>query len=212
MTGTVLLFVVIAISVLPLIPAWFYFRKKNIKGVWFLICMGMGFISVIIALLVQFYLPAFPESSLSYIIYFFIRISLVEELSRLVVFIPFFHYAARQKGIDEDAELWGSKSGLIAGLGFAAAESVFYSASNVSIALLRAFSAAPLHGACGARIGNALCCIRERPLRSALLFLTAILIHGMYDFFIADPGLPSILSLFIAVAAFGSSLLSLRQN
>jgi RsiW-degrading membrane proteinase PrsW (M82 family) len=102
-------------------------------------------------------------------------------------------------------------AGLAAGLGFAAVESASYGAADIGVALLRAFTAAPLHGACGARAGAAAELWGESRVRAALFFFSALMIHGIYDLVIVSPGVPSFLAILIALAALGSSLAAIHR-
>jgi RsiW-degrading membrane proteinase PrsW (M82 family) len=102
-------------------------------------------------------------------------------------------------------------AGLAAGLGFAAVESASYGAADIGVALLRAFTAAPLHGACGARAGAAAELWGKSRVRAALSFFSALMIHGIYDLVILSPGVPSFLAVLIALAALGSSLAAIHR-
>jgi RsiW-degrading membrane proteinase PrsW (M82 family) len=105
-----------------------------------------------------------------------------------------------------------SAAGLVAGLGFAALEGAVYGASDAGIALLRIFTAAPLHGACGARVGAAAVMFRERTAQALFRFLSAAFIHGIYNFMILMPGFPSIIAVVIALSALVSSILGIRSG
>jgi RsiW-degrading membrane proteinase PrsW (M82 family) len=97
-------------------------------------------------------------------------------------------------------------------LGFAAAENALYAAADIRIALLRAVTAAPLHGACGSRVGTAAALPGGGPRRAAAIFLSAAAIHTAYDFMLTGAGILPFLSVPVALAALGSSLLALRRN
>jgi hypothetical protein len=87
-----------------------------------------------------------------------------------------------------------------------------YAAADLRIALLRAFTAAPLHGACGSRIGTAAALFGSRPPRAAVMVFTAAAIHTAYNFMLVSPGILPFFSIPIALAALGSSLLALRTD
>jgi RsiW-degrading membrane proteinase PrsW (M82 family) len=246
MNGLWLLFLLIFISALPIIPAWFWFRRgtsaprggfRSFKSGShkFLFSIAAGLVSVLVAILIQSLFPppgTGAGSPGSVLFGIFIRIALVEELSRILTLGPLIGVYRRKlrvqesklpgadgirpSGFDDDSRFAGgfmaSAMGLAAGLGFAVVESALYAAASPGIALLRAFTAAPLHGACGARVGASIGFVRSRPFHSAVLFVTAVLIHGMYDFFIIYPGIPSFLSVFIALSALGASILTLRYE
>jgi hypothetical protein len=87
-------------------------------------------------------------------------------------------------------------------------ENAFYgiSESDFRITMLRALTAAPLHGACGIRVCAALLAIRKHPLKASFLFVSAVLIHGAYNLMIISPAFPSWLAIPIAFAALFSSI------
>ena len=105
----------------------------------------------------------------------------------------------------------GTAAGLIAGFGFSILESARYAASglDINIALLRIFTAA-LHGACGSRVGAAAVMIRTNPFQAFFRIIIAVAIHGVYNFMVTVPGLPSIAAFIIAASAFTTVILSLR--
>jgi RsiW-degrading membrane proteinase PrsW (M82 family) len=102
--------------------------------------------------------------------------------------------------------------GLIAGLGFAVIETAMYGVGDFRITLVRAVTAAPLHGACGARIGMAVSHLRDAPGLALVRFLYAVGIHGMYNFMIISPGIPLVFPILIAFTAFLSSIQLIRYS
>jgi RsiW-degrading membrane proteinase PrsW (M82 family) len=106
-----------------------------------------------------------------------------------------------------------SAAGLITGLGFAIIESAVFGASNPGNALLRAFTAAPLHGACGARVGSSIVMFRKYPMQAFFRFIFAVATHGIYDFMLIIPGrLSPVIALLIALSAFASSVLAIHSR
>jgi RsiW-degrading membrane proteinase PrsW (M82 family) len=103
-------------------------------------------------------------------------------------------------------------TGLIAGLGFAVIETALYGVGNFSIALVRAVTAAPLHGACGVRVGIAVSHVRNAPGLALVRFLYAVGIHGMYNFMILSPGIPLVFPILIAFTALLSSIQLIRYS
>jgi RsiW-degrading membrane proteinase PrsW (M82 family) len=219
MNGLPVLLFLILISALPVIFVFIWYRLARcpISTVWFLLFLLGGGASLFIALVLQNRIPAMSgptagsvlESLGPVLFNLFCRIAATEEASRVLVFIILFPLA-RIKG--ENAILRGSAAGLVAGLGFALVESATYGASDIEIALLRAVTTAPLHGACGARVGAAVAGLRERPLPSLARFITAIVIHGMYNFMILINGVPAIMAILAAICALASSILSIRAG
>jgi RsiW-degrading membrane proteinase PrsW (M82 family) len=102
---------------------------------------------------------------------------------------------------------------MVAGFGFAILESAVYGASNPSSTVLRMFTAAPLHGACGSRVGVSLTMFPKSPVRAVFRFLTAVAIHGVYNFMLIIPGvIPSIAAVLIALSALTMSVLAIRSG
>jgi hypothetical protein len=82
----------------------------------------------------------------------------------------------------------------------------------MGIAFIRAFTTAPLHGACGARVGAAAADLRETPFPALMRFLSAVAIHGMFDFMILLRGVPWVLAILTAFSALASSILFIRAG
>jgi RsiW-degrading membrane proteinase PrsW (M82 family) len=159
----------------------------------------------------------------------FIR-AFTEELSRLIMLIILFFGIHRLNAIRQPEqalanlpdsnltptisdETMAGAAGLIAGLGFAILESAVYGASNPANALLRTFTAAPLHGACGFRVGSAAIMFKDHPIYALFRFLSAVIIHGIYNFMLRIPGVfPSIAAVLIALSALASSVLVIRNG
>jgi RsiW-degrading membrane proteinase PrsW (M82 family) len=230
MNGLMVLFLLIFVAAIPifLVYLWFRMARFPLSLPWALFFLLSGAAALFIALLLQNLLPAaLPANSrLSAVIFnIFCKIALTEELGRLLMLLLFFKILrlmgkgippARIDGNTTDpvpgvfsssAAVWGSVAGLLAGLGFALIESASYGAADMGVTLLRAFTAAPLHGACGARVGAAAAVCRDHPLPALMRFLSAVAIHGMYNFMILLPGTPTVLAIFIALSAAGSSVL-----
>jgi RsiW-degrading membrane proteinase PrsW (M82 family) len=146
----------------------------------------------------------------------FCEVALTEEAGRFLVFLVFFRIAARFSGQPGSGaapapEFWGALAGLTAGIGFAVIENTSYGAADMGIAFIRAFTAAPLHGACGARVGVAVVNLRD-PFSPLLHFSFAVAIHGMYDLMLLLGGIPWILAILVAFSAFASSILFIRAG
>jgi RsiW-degrading membrane proteinase PrsW (M82 family) len=201
----ILLLLILAAS-LPVIAVFFWLRAKKsaVTRSWFLVSFVAGIVSFLTAILLQNFFPYHGRDDRFIQLLFgvFIRIALVEEVSRLVTIVPLLK-AGKYRDID------GSNAatlGLAAGLGFAALENAFYGLADIHITLIRAFTAAPLHGACGIRAGTAVFLIRRRPAKALFAFIYAVLIHGAYNLMILIPAIPSVLAVLTALAAFFGSL------
>jgi RsiW-degrading membrane proteinase PrsW (M82 family) len=194
---------------------WFQARKFPLGLPWFLLSLAAGIISLLAAALIQKIIPPSSGNGLGWIFFgFFVRIALVEEASRLVTLVPLLEAGKRRLCMDES---FSAALGLAAGLGFAAIENAFYGTADVNITLLRAFTAAPLHAACGIRIGTAVFAFKNNPSKAFFLFVTAVLIHGAYNLIIVSPAFPSALPLraafvvFFAFAALFTALPRIRE-
>ena len=220
MIGLWPVFLLLAIVLIPLVPVYIWFHKMKFGSLRFYLSVAAGVISVLIAGLAQGFMPLHLSgtSPLTGLLFgVFIRVSLIEELSRAFVlfllfyFFPYSRIMFREKPgsklLSGSVSFFGAPSGLAAGLGFAAGESIFYGIADPGIALMR-FSAAALHGACGIRVGTALGYLAKSRFYSVFIFLTAVLIHGIFNFCILNPGIPEFLPAFIAFAALASSLIS----
>jgi RsiW-degrading membrane proteinase PrsW (M82 family) len=236
MGGINVLFLLIFISALPvfLLYLWFRLSRFSMPLHWFLLFLLAGAASLLVALILQRLLPDIPPGfgGTGRVLYtVFCKVALAEETGRLLVFLAFFRAAARfsmrrgggnlvpwsrnsaETGPHAAAPgpgFWGALAGLVAGLGFAAIESASYGAADMGIAFIRAFTAAPLHGACGARVGAAAADLRGNPFPTLPRFLSAVAIHGMYNFMILLRGVPWILAVLVAFSALASSILLIR--
>jgi RsiW-degrading membrane proteinase PrsW (M82 family) len=222
------LLIIIFLSSIPVITVYIWFRlaKYQFTYIEFLIALVIGAAAFFPALILQNILniSILTGSRLELFYHFFIRIAFTEELSRLLMLIIFFRINIRFNlkknetlSISPVAATYdiisfgdikkGAAAGLVAGLGFAVLESAIYGASNVSIILLRAITAAPLHGACGSRVGTAAMMLRTNPFQAILRVLSAVAIHGIYNLMINLPGLPSIAAFLVAISALASSIM-----
>jgi RsiW-degrading membrane proteinase PrsW (M82 family) len=221
------LFLLIFISSIPVLAVFIWFRvaKHPFSSVKFSLALLAGAAAVFPALFLQIILPGSFHVTGRWTLFFeiFIRIALTEELSRLLMlFILFWIYnrigSNKTAGGDLTQPVSFNKfkqataAGLIAGLGFALLESAIYGASNTGVLLLRAFTTAPLHGACGSRVGAAVIMFRENPVQALSRFLTATVIHGIYNFMIIMPGFPSIAAVLIALSALASSIVLIQSG
>jgi RsiW-degrading membrane proteinase PrsW (M82 family) len=214
------LFILILIAALPVVILflWYNFAHCPISTGWFLVFLIGGGASMFIALVLQAFIPSLsglsPGGGLlgamgPMVFNLFCRIAATEETSRLLVFLLLFPLA-RIRG--ENAVLQGSAAGLTAGLGFALVESASYGASDAGIALLRAVTSAPLHGACGERVGAALAGCKKGFFLALLRFLSAIAIHGTYNLMLRGSGIMAVMAILAAFCALASSVLSIRTQ
>jgi RsiW-degrading membrane proteinase PrsW (M82 family) len=213
MYGLGVLLLLIFISALPVLALYLWLRKRKypIALPWILVSLLGGVVSLLFAALLQNLFPPDSHSSMGVLLFkIFVQIALTEEAGRFVVVCVLLELFRRGAGGDKITPSFGAVTGLFTGLGFAVVETASYGAANLGIALLRAVTAAPLHGACGARVGICAAGISREPLRTLPRFLAAVTIHGMYNLMIISPGVPAFLSILIAFAALASSLQMIR--
>jgi len=185
---------------------WFYRRRKSFVPLPFLAALGAGLLAPVLAVLVQHALPPAPSGSLLPLLFkIFVHIALIEEGSKFLVLYGLLAIKSRNAGA-APAPAWAASAGLVAGLAFALVETASLAASSPGSAVVRALTAAPLHGACGARVGSAVFDLRRSPLRSLLRFLTAVAIHGMYNLLLVLPGVPLFIPVALAFVALASSV------
>lgn len=215
------LLLLIFISALPVIAAflWFRYRRFPVRVYWFLFCLLAGALSPLLAAVVQRFIPPANGIEMKDILFnVFIRIALAEEGGKLLILLALLRLfdlfnlfnnvvkperlggAARGGSFER-----GAAAGFIAGLGFALIESASYGASDMRIAVLRAFTAAPLHGACGARDGAAASLLKSSPRLALWRFLSAVMIHGTYNILVVSPGYIRFFSLVVSFVSLLSA-------
>jgi RsiW-degrading membrane proteinase PrsW (M82 family) len=211
------LLLLVFITLLPLISVYLWFRisKFPIKRLWFFLALLGGAVALCVAALIQHFLPKSGDDFITdFFLILFIKIAFTEELSRFVVLALFFRLSSfftRQVPGEGVPFPLGLATGMLAGFGFAAVETACYGPENMDIILIRTLTAAPLHGACGARDGAAAVLCTRKPLRSFLRFFSAVVIHGMYNFMVVRTGLSSVFAILIAVTALASSIQEIRS-
>jgi len=210
------------LAFLPVLLAILWFRHKNFhfKFPFFLIFLGGGVVSVLLALVFQAFIPQIEETTKKALIFnVFVRTSLSEESARLIVFLVIFRFkdflgskTLKSGEFYTPAVLSG---GLLAGLAFAAVESAYHAFSDSKILIVRAFSSIPLHGACGIR-----CCLAADGIlggesnskaSAGINFVFAVLIHSLYDFMLPQSNLFTALAVLLSITALISSLQSQRH-
>jgi RsiW-degrading membrane proteinase PrsW (M82 family) len=217
-------FLLVALSALPAIICLVVIivRKYPINIIWFFVFLAGGALAIIPAAFGQSLFS--PLSNINgreagnLIIRIWTQIALTEEAGKLLLITPLLllmFYAEKIAGVktavDDALKVpRAGAAGFIAGLGFAIIETATYSGANFSIALLRAFTAAPLHASCGARVGQSIALIRHNPVKAIVRFITAVLIHGIYDFMVLSTGtgMPDIFPIALIAAVL---FLAIRQ-
>jgi RsiW-degrading membrane proteinase PrsW (M82 family) len=214
MDGILFLVLLIFVAALPIIPVWVWFRigKIPIPPVRFMMALMTGAGAAVIAVGLQLLVPPGNLPTVSEVLFgVFIRVALTEEVGRLVALVLLFWFeSARGKG-EAGTPALNSAVGLLVGLGFALIESASYGAGTFGAAVVRAVTAAPLHGACGARVGMALAVYRGSPGQALGRFVSAVAIHGMYNLMVISPGVPWFLPVLVAFTALFASIQVIRR-
>jgi RsiW-degrading membrane proteinase PrsW (M82 family) len=212
MKGIWILIILILTAALPAIVAFFLLksRKSAVNLPWFLASIAAGIVSFLTAAFVQNQLPIEKQSGFWPVFFsLFIRIAMVEEGSRILTIFPFLRIG---KNYHNCKSSFGAALGLVAGLGFAVIESAYHGITDLGIAILRIFTAAPLHAACGIRAGAAVFTARKNPKKSLVLFISSVFIHGAYNSIIVNPALSSFLAIPLTIAALFTSLNYLKTS
>jgi len=202
---TFILIPILIIAPVAILLYYFWVRDKWQREPWSLIfkLFGLGCVAVIPAAIIELIIPGnrlvldgIPEAMFSA----FIGVSLVEE-SVKYIFTYFFTFRSRHFNEEYDGIVYG----VSVGLGFAFLENILYVASAVffdqapiAIAIQRALTAVPVHALNGVIMGFFIgrAHFERNPSRRLFInfqgLLYAVLIHGLYDFFIFTvPSLPS---------------------
>ena len=140
----------------------------------------------------------------------FLGIALPEEAVKAAVIV----WAGRRRR-DFGCLMDGAVYGVSAAMGFALLENILYLAGAgepTGAALQRGFTAVPLHALTGGFMGLAVGRVRiECGGSLSGAFLSAVLLHGAYDWFLIDPGLPSPLIFVLLVIGWGVLLTALGR-
>jgi hypothetical protein len=219
MSAVLIVGLMIFIAGLPVVAGCWYFRAKHAVALRaFLAAMLAGMAAVLLAAGAQVLVaPLSPQPNLQsgtkwailYII--FVEIASTEELARLLMLMLGTSILKKTLGADSGKKVALVRViGLISGFSFAAVETIFFTMSSLGSGLIRAISAAPLHGACGIRAANALLNAKRSPGLSVLSILFAIALHGIYNFLAQRGGLFPYLGVGLAVTALISGVQSIR--
>ena len=216
MNGFAVLVLVICIAALPIVIVhiWLRITKFPLSTPHFLLALLAGALSLVFALILQMIFTdlGYPRTKLEFLAEVFIRIALTEELGRFLALFLFFILA--NVVIKEEAQCVPIKTafGLIAGLGFAFVESASYGASDIHNAVLRAFTTAPLHGACGARIGMAFAFSNTKLFKAFVYFISAVGLHGMYNLMAVSSGAARVIAVLLGATAFIAAIQVIRRG
>jgi RsiW-degrading membrane proteinase PrsW (M82 family) len=122
----------------------------------------------------------------------FVRVSLVEEVAKL---LPFLVFALPRRELDEPMD--GIVYAVAAALGFATVENTLYAqAAGGTVLVYRAFTSTLAHVAFSGLWGYAFA-LRRRAVR---VFAASVALHGAYDHLLS-PGAPHLLALVVLLPA-----------
>ncbi|MFK7932961.1 MAG: PrsW family intramembrane metalloprotease [Saprospiraceae bacterium] len=182
----------ILVAILPglLISGYIYWMDKHERerGLPLLICFALGALITAPGLAFQTWVDklGYSESGSLWWTFFFalIVVGFTEELLK---FIAFIGYPYRADFFNEPID--GIVYCVMIGMGFATVENVIYALDyGIEIALFRGITAVPAHAVFGVVMGYYAGSAKFIPQRRnqllAVGFLLAVLIHGLYDFFI----------------------------
>ena len=220
-----ILLALILISAVPAVAAFLWFRlaRYPVSPQIFLVSLFVGATSLFIALFLQNLvaetgiLPPLTDRA-SLIADIFIRIAFTEELARLLLLAPLFLafrrlHPALIAPAGVSAEAMGKACGLVAGLGFGILESATYGAAYPLNAVLRALITAPVHAACGSRVGSSIVIFREKPAPAVFQFLSAVAIHGIFNLLVVTPAsFAPFVAIFVAFSALASSIQTISKG
>lgn len=189
----------LALSLAPgiFIAIYFYrkdkYEKEPLSAIMFTFFLGC--ISVVPAILLEsLFMSFFPENGTNLLITAvnaFIIIAGAEELSKFLMLKYYF----KNKNFNEPYD--GIFYGVVISLGFAAVENIMYVSENgFATGVLRMFTAVPAHAIFGAIMGYYFGLAWQDPynktahMRKGLL--SAIVLHGAYDFFLLQENYPAL--------------------
>jgi RsiW-degrading membrane proteinase PrsW (M82 family) len=194
------------LSILPslLIAAFLFVKDKSREpGAYLILAFILGMVSIIPAWLLEQlwhnYAPLSDDSLAGTLVFAFIGIALMEEVPKfLFLRIGFYPRTFFDEPLDGIVY-----AGMI-GMGFAMVENLLYAVEHgMGTTILRAFTAVPAHAVFAVLMGYYMGLAKFDRDNHALLMrkslLWAVLIHGLYDFFLIQNFVPGLIGLAILV-------------
>lgn len=191
-----------------------YFKDKFEKEPFRLIrnCFLFGMLCIIPAAIIELGISSagINENKDIYttLIYAFLVVSFIEELLKYSV-LRF--YAFKKNAFNEPFD--GIVYSVMISMGFATIENVLYAfTGGISITLLRMITAIPLHATSAIFMGYYVGRAKFSEKRFSLLFMglfTAVIIHGIYDFFLFQQEIPA-LAVFSFISLIIGIIISFR--
>ncbi len=182
-----LLLINILLAFIPsLILVLFFYKKDSQKKeppVLILKTFILGFAAVLPAVLLEIYLSPFLEGDtrLTSALYKAFLIAAVVEEGIKFIAVRFFIFNRAE--FDEVTD--GIVYTITVSLGFAFFENLFYSFGSITVLIIRGLSAVPLHAVASGIMGYFIGKSKFEGKGNAQVgFLSAVVIHGLYDFFL----------------------------
>lgn len=207
---------ILILAILPplLIAYYIYQKDKYDKEPKSLIIKS--FLFGCLGIIPAIFLELFAEGMFTnLILYVFIGIALVEEG---VKYFFLKKYLFNKPEFNEPMD--GIVYAVMISLGFATVENIFYvfnhPGQEMQVAIMRMFTAIPLHAACGVILGYFVGLAKFSDNKNMLLYkglFLATLVHGLYNYFIflGEGFIFSIISLVVAVY-YSKKAISLHQK
>ena len=152
----------------------------------------------------------------NHFIYAMIGVALFEEGFKFI-FLRFYNYNKEDFNEPYDGIFYA----VIVSMGFAMVENIFYVIGNqgneISIAIIRCFTAIPMHATCGVVMGYYMgknkIDSRNNFVNLSVGLIIAIIIHGLYDYFLfAGYGLLFSLLVLILAVIFSNKAIKIHQS
>ena len=188
MYNSLLLLLAIIPGILICVFLYFLDKYERESKTQLLICFLLGMAITFPALKIEAWIEynnySYTISVLRTLIFSFLGVALVEELLKLIVLIG---YPFQRPFFNEPMD--GIVYSMMIGMGFATLENVFYAFDfGWGTTILRAFTAVPAHAVFAVIMGYYVGLAKfHRPKRIQYILTglgLAILVHGIYDFFI----------------------------
>ena len=205
MSDYVILVIGAAVPSLALI-LWFYRLDRKRPETLGLVGKSvlLGFLATLPAILMEMFIdiPAgFMPHLLGIAWTAFVTAAFVEEGIKYFVLK---HWLFRQSAFDEIMD--GIVYAVCISLGFAFAENLMYGLGDGTALILRAFTAVPLHATATGIMGYWFGMAKRNPSQAAPMmrrgFIAAVLVHGLYDFFLFTGTLLAFGALVVLAIAF----------
>ena len=210
----------VALAIAPGIGLCFfiYFRDKFEKEPFKLLrnCFLFGILSIIPAVIIELIFGAIGidenQGVVTTLIYAFLIVAVAEEMSKYFVLRKYVY-----KKADFNEPFDGIVYAVMISMGFATIENILYVlSSGIGTAVLRMFTAIPLHAVCAIFMGYYVGKAKFTNNKTGNIFIGlffAVFIHGLYDFFLFQKNIPAlgILSFVTLAVSIGLSFVAINK-